>query len=193
MKVGCEMTEQTIIEEKIVQMKKPGRRLLAAIDGRCAAGKTTLARRLQEELCCSVFHMDDFFLRPEQRTAERFRTPGENVDHERFFEEILKPLKQGEEWITYRAFDCHKQALKAPVYLRAEDIVIVEGAYSCHPSLWDSYDLHFFMDIDPEEQKKRILERNGPEGWKAFSTRWIPLEEQYIQSVIGDRKFIQLP
>ena len=29
----------------------------------------TLAARLQKDLDCRVFHMDDFFLRPQQRTA----------------------------------------------------------------------------------------------------------------------------
>ena len=59
-------------------------RVLVAIDGRCTAGKTTLAASLQAQLECNVFHMDDFFLRPEQRTPERLRQPGGNVDFERF-------------------------------------------------------------------------------------------------------------
>ena len=46
-------------------------RVIAAIDGRCGAGKSTLAAQLQAQLSCRVFHMDDFFLRPEQRTAAR--------------------------------------------------------------------------------------------------------------------------
>ena len=55
-------------------------RVIAAIDGRCGAGKSTLAAQLQAQLSCRVFHMDDFFLRPEQRTAARLAQPGENVD-----------------------------------------------------------------------------------------------------------------
>ena len=50
-------------------------RVIVAIDGRCGSGKTTLAAKLQKQLHCSVFHMDDFFLRPEQRTEERFAAP----------------------------------------------------------------------------------------------------------------------
>ena len=34
---------------------------IIAIDGRCAAGKTTLAARLAKELGGDVIHMDDFF------------------------------------------------------------------------------------------------------------------------------------
>ena len=60
--------------------------VIVAIDGKCTSGKTTLAGRLAEIYDCNVFHMDDFFLRPEQRTAERFAEVGGNVDYERFQE-----------------------------------------------------------------------------------------------------------
>ena len=43
-------------------------RVIVAIDGNCASGKTTLTAQLAEHFDCNVFHMDDFFLRPEQRT-----------------------------------------------------------------------------------------------------------------------------
>ena len=71
------------------QLQQKGR-LIVAIDGRCGSGKSTLAARLARELRCSVFHMDDSFPRPEQRTAERLSQPGENVDHERFLAGILR-------------------------------------------------------------------------------------------------------
>ena len=58
--------------------------VVVAIDGKCTSGKTTLAARLAEIYDCNVFHMDDFFLRPEQRTPERFAQIGGNVDYERF-------------------------------------------------------------------------------------------------------------
>ena len=52
-----------------------------AIDGNCASGKSTLGRALAEAYEGSLFHMDDFFLRPEQRTPARFAEPGGNVDY----------------------------------------------------------------------------------------------------------------
>ena len=48
-------------------------RVIVAVDGGSASGKTTLGALLQSVYACPVFHMDDFFLRPEQRTPERFR------------------------------------------------------------------------------------------------------------------------
>lgn len=38
--------------------------LLIALDGRCAAGKTTLANRLAEQYGWGVIHLDDFFCSP---------------------------------------------------------------------------------------------------------------------------------
>ena len=62
---------------------------LIAIDGMCGSGKTTLANYLAKELNASLFHMDDFFLQPHQRTPERLADPGGNVDYERFKAEVL--------------------------------------------------------------------------------------------------------
>lgn len=43
--------------------------LLIAIDGRCTAGKTTLASIVKEKINCNVIHMDHFF--PPAVTAYR--------------------------------------------------------------------------------------------------------------------------
>lgn len=83
-----------------------GRRTTLAIDGPCGSGKTTLAALLAQLYDCPVFHADDFFLRPEQRTPERFAQPGGNLDRERLREEVLLPLHEGKP-VCYRRFDCH--------------------------------------------------------------------------------------
>ena len=154
-------------------------KVLVAIDGRCAAGKTTFAEALGREFSCQVVHMDDFFLRPSQRSKERLAMPGENVDHERFLEEVLIPYKECEETV-YRPYDCHTQDFKEPVHIKQGKVLIVEGAYSCHIELMPWYDLHIFLDIAPETQMARIIARNGKEAAKRFEELWIPLEEQYF-------------
>ena len=158
-----------------------GGAVLAAIDGRCASGKSTLAQHLAERCGWSVIHMDDFFLRPEQRTPARYAAPGENVDHERFLSEVLLPLQQGT-LRAYRRFDCGSLRLTDPVPFRPARVVLIEGSYSCHPALWEHYDLHVFLTVDPEEQLRRILARNGAAGAQAFRERWIPLEERYFSA-----------
>ena len=52
--------------------------------------------------------MDDFFLRPEQRTKMRLAEIGGNVDYERFYREVLIPLKKKEPfaYCTYEWSEC---------------------------------------------------------------------------------------
>ncbi len=152
-----------------------------AIDGRCGSGKTTLAKVLQDKSGAAVVHMDDFFLRPQQRTPERFAEPGGNVDRERVLEEVLVPLKENRP-VVYRPYDAHRPAMLEPVHLEPSPITIIEGSYSCHPALWDYYDARVFLDVEPEEQLRRIEARSGPEKLEAFKFRWIPLEESYFHA-----------
>ncbi len=152
---------------------------LIALDGRCASGKTTLAARLRAACGCGVVHLDDFFLRPEQRTRQRYETPGENVDHERFLAEVLLPLRRGEA-AEYRPFDCSAQRLGGPVRVEQFSVIVAEGSYSCHSALWPCYDLRIFLTVPPEEQLRRIAARNGAQAAGVFRTRWIPLEERYF-------------
>ena len=156
--------------------------IIVAIDGRCASGKTTLAKAITEQMDCNVIHMDDFFLRPEQRTANRLSTPGENIDHERFLEEVLIPLSKGLP-VTYRPFDCHKMDFGEEILLIPKKFVIVEGSYSCHPSLRDYYDYTFFLTVSKDEQLQRIIDREGVEKAKIFKEKWIPLEEEYFKTL----------
>ena len=161
-------------------------RFVIAIDGRCAAGKTTLAQSLGEEFGGSVIHMDDFFLREEQRTPTRLAEIGGNVDRERFAEEVLKPLMRKEEF-SYRPYSCRDGRLGDPVPIPRDGLVLVEGSYSLHPEFGRYYDLSLFLDVSPEEQMKR-LERRSPEKLERFRTEWIPKEEAYFRAFsVGEK------
>lgn len=153
---------------------------LVAIDGRCASGKTTLAKKIQEKTGWSVLCMDHYFLRPEQRTKERLHTPGGNVDRERFLEEVLLPIQKGAKELTCQAYDCHEQVLLPSFTVKITPVMLIEGSYSCHPALRPFYDLCVFLSTGREEQLRRILERNGEEAVHIFKERWIPMEENYF-------------
>lgn len=153
-----------------------------AIDGGSASGKTTLSEMLNTLYDCTVFHMDDFFLRPEQRTAERYAEVGGNVDRERFLEEVLIPLRKNEP-INYRKFDCSALTLSPPTLVIPKKLTIIEGAYSMHPELADYYDLSVFLDVSPELQRTRIAKRNSPQTAQQFYNKWIPLEKTYFSKM----------
>lgn len=164
---------------EILMEKSAGRPVILAIDGRCAAGKSTLAAKLADQWDAALYHMDDFYLQPHQRTAERLAEPGGNVDRERFLAEVLEPLRAGKA-VDYRRFDCGTMTFEAPKRILQKGIAIVEGSYACHPLLRGYYDLRIFLDIDPETQLERIRRRNGPEAAERFRNIWIPLEEAYF-------------
>ena len=149
-----------------------------AIDGKCTSGKTTLATKLAEIYDCNVFHMDDFFLRPEQRTPERFAEVGGNVDYERFHEEVLIPLQAGKPF-SYRPFDCSSLTLSDPVRVVPKKLNIIEGTYSHHPHFGSPYDLKVLLTITPELQRQRILQRPRFLHQRIFQ-QWIPMENRYF-------------
>ena len=163
--------------------------VIVAIDGKCTSGKTTSASKLAEIYDCNVFHMDDFFLRPEQRTPERFAEAGGNVDYERFLEEVLLPLKSRKAF-SYRPFDCSTFTLAAPVTVTPKKLNIIEGTYSHHPYFGNPYDLKILLTVDEETQRRRILERPAFLH-KRFFEEWIPMENRYFASLDSFTSIIQ--
>ena len=167
--------------EKLDAMLEKGRVILA-IEGSSASGKTTLGEILREIYGCTVFHTDDFFLRAEQRTPERYAEAGGNIDRERFLEEVLVPLSKNET-VHYRRFDCSTFTVLPASEIIPEKLTVIEGAYSMHPSFLEFYDFSVFLDIPPEVQRKRILMRNSPQDAERFFDRWIPLEREYFSKL----------
>lgn len=156
-------------------LKKQGR-VTVAFDGMCGSGKTTLSKRVQALYDAALLHMDDFFLPPHLRTPQRQAEC--NVHAERFQTEVLEPLSEGRA-IVYRPFSCQTGDYLPPVSLPPGPVTLIEGTYSCHPCFGSPYDLRVFVETDPEEQARRIRQRN-PERYEAFRTLWIPLENQYF-------------
>ena len=171
-----------LVKTRIMPIFATRGRVCVAIDGRCASGKTTLAAALAASLGATVFHADDFFLRPEKRTLERLAEPGGNMDRERLEAEILIPLAENRE-VTYRPFDCSEMKLAEPRTVEPSPIRIIEGSYTHHPELVKYYDFRVFLDTPPTLQWERILKREGKNRAEAFRGRWIPLEEKYLAAL----------
>lgn len=154
---------------------------IIAIDGRAAAGKTSVATLLSQVLKADVIQMDDFFLPAELRTNERLAQSGGNIHYERFCSEVLPQLKKDESFF-YRRFDCRTMDYGESRLIRSSSWRIVEGSYSCHPVFGDYMDCRVFCDISADEQMKRVVKRNGRKMAEVFATQWIPLEEEYFKA-----------
>ena len=164
---------------RIDALMRKKNRVHIAVDGNSGAGKSSLAALICDVYEGNVFHMDDFFLTPELRTPERLDEAGGNVDYVRFSREVVGGLKRGGAFI-YRPYNCRTQAMEDPVRAMPRRVNIIEGSYSMHPALADLYDLKIFLSIDPEEQSRRILARNGPAMHKRFMEEWVPMENRYF-------------
>lgn len=172
-----------ISEEKLISyieetLSSSTKSIIVAIDGRCASGKSTLGKKLAVHFDANLFHADDYFLRPEQRTEERLKTPGGNFDIERFTEEIIKGIKSENDFF-YTPFDCKSMTLADKASVRKNRLNIIEGSYCCHPQISKSYDIKIFVTTDKKTQTERIKLRNKDVA-EMFFLKWIPLEEKYF-------------
>jgi len=165
--------------KNLLEQKK---RIIIAVDGMSAAGKSSFAGELAKLYKCNLIHMDHFFLRPEQRTSGRLETPGGNIDIERFLIEVAEPLASGKPF-SYRPYDCKTQKFSRSVDVEPESLTIVEGVYSTSPDICKKniYDITIFMRIDDAKQLQRLKERN-PGLYSRFINEWIPMENLYFEA-----------
>jgi len=169
------------IDRLLAKNEDKDRPIIIVIDGMAGSGKSTLGDLLKEIYDCNLFHVDDYFLQPHQRTEERLVEPGGNVDYERFKKEIYDQLESGKDFV-YQKYDCSVQALGEKVEVKYKKLNIIEGAYSAHPYFENRADLVFFMEIPDELQIERIGARNGEWMLKRFIKEWIPMEHLYFET-----------
>jgi len=131
----------------------PGR---LAIDGPDAAGKTTLAAALAAHAGVPHVSADDF-LAPE---AVRHADP--SAEH-------------------YYAHAFDLPALRAAVL--AHDSVVVDGVFLFRPELDDLWDVRVFVDVDPDEQWRRVLARDPEDVRARYETRYRPAYAAYRAAV----------
>ena len=172
------------LESAIRSLLEHKPRVIVAIDGMAASGKTTLACALAQRLpACAVVHMDDFTVPFENRYPGYFEDTLSNADIARFDREVLTPFTLGQA-ACYRPYRCHPVAgFGNPIVIPQNcTVVIVEGAYCLHPDLWERYDLRALMTVSDKTQHARILARNGKAQLERFLSTWIPMEHAHIRA-----------
>ena len=159
---------------RLIEDRRPA---VLALDGFCASGKTTLASCLADRFGARVIHTDDFYLPADMRSDERYAEPGGTIHYERLKREVIDCLTAPS--LTYGVFSHEIMDIARTVTLPKTPLTVVEGAYACHPYFGNYADLRCFMETTPDEQRRRILTRNGPDRLKLFESRWIPYEQNY--------------
>lgn len=160
--------------------------VIVAVDGRCGSGKTYFAELVGKLFPCNICHMDDFYLPFEKRQEDWMEIPGANMDLERFYTEVLKPVRSGRQ-VIYRPYNCKKGTMEKGISLPVRKLTVIEGSYSHYPLLAAEYDLTVFLSCSKEEQRKRLQLREGSR-FSAFEKQWIPLEEKYFQRYEIEKK-----
>ena len=172
------------LENAIGALLEKQPRVIVAIDGMAASGKTTLAKALAARFsACASVHMDDFTVPFDNRYPGYFEDTLSNADIARFDREVLSPLLRGED-ACYRPYRCHPDpGFGDPIRIPADcPVVIVEGAYCLHPILFARYDLRVLFLTDEKTQRERILKRNGLSQLERFLSQWIPMENRHIEA-----------
>lgn len=170
------VTRETFVQSLVLS---PGDVL--AIDGKCGAGKTTLAQHIGALFDVDVIHLDSFFLPVDLRTPARFAQPGGNVHHERFLEEVLLGIASQKPF-SYRHFDCKTMTYSHTIHISNTRPIVVEGSYSLRPDFRPFYTATVYLHVSEQTQVQRILKRNGPAQFQDFANLWIPREDAYLQA-----------
>ena len=115
----------------------------------------------------------------EQRTPQRLKETGGNVDYERFEETVLRPIFQKQ--TVYQRSAAGNGICWRDILFLIKKLNIIEGSYSMHPYFKNPYQLRVFLNISSKDQMENIKKRNGPEKAKQFQNMWIPKEEAYFK------------
>jgi uridine kinase len=158
---------------------------LLAIDGHSAAGKTSLAREIEESFSdVSVIHMDDFYRVMARDERERLDAAGGYelyYDWQRLGREVLQPLSQSQP-CHYQKYDWAKNELsKETVTLQPFGLVLVEGCYSVRPELRNYYHARVLVETPAEERLER--QRQRADASKEWLEKWDAAERYYLETL----------
>ena len=146
-------------------------RVLVAVDGVGASGKTTFAARLAEQVRARpviVLHADDFF-RPSALRHARGRQSAEGFwldayDYDALVAGALAPLAAGGSG-RYRpaSFDPAADATVEPDAVDAprDALVVVEGTFLHRDELLRFWDWSIYLDVPFDEATRRMVRRDG--------------------------------
>lgn len=166
------------VEIDLIKKIKEKDHIIIAIDGMCASFKTTYATYLKEKYNARVIHMDDFYLPKSKRTTTTFDEDGGNIDTTRFIDQIINHLDSD---ISYISYSCKENKYCDPTVLKKTKVTIIEGAYSLLPIFGKYFDLAYVFVTTKEEQLKR-LEKREKDKINDFVSRWIKLENRYLEN-----------
>lgn len=159
-----------------------------AIDGRSGTGKSTIAQDLAHALNDAVVvDQDDFYEGGDYETwkkwsiAERVER---TIDWKRLKQEVLDPLAASKvaTWHPYDwDYDVRSTSLRSA---QPAKFVILEGTYSARKELEDLFDISILVEVNEDERKRRLLEREGDDFSQEWDDIWRAAEDHYFNNLL---------
>ena len=175
-----------------VASERPGP-ILVALDGRSAAGKSTLAAVVAPLVGAAVIDGDDFYSGGDAETWDAM-SAAEKASHcidWRRQRPVLEKLARGEtaSWRPYDWEEDDGSLADDPVTCDPAPVIILDGAYSARPELADLFHLRVLLDVPADLRKKRLVQREGDGHREDWNRRWHDAEQWYFSEVMPRESF----
>lgn len=176
---------------KLIPTLKRSERFILGIDGLSRSGKTTLVKQLllklqENEIPCSLFHIDNHIVERKKRY---------HTGHEEWFEYyylqwdinwlenyFFRLLKTNKELMLpfYKSeTDCHETKY---VTLPETGVIIIEGVFLQRREWKTYFDSILYLDCSREKRFSRET-KETQQNLEKFQNRYWKAEEYYIQTV----------
>lgn len=174
-------------------MARRSPRVLVAIDGPDAAGKTTLADSLAAMLTSPTLRASiDRFHRPRaERLARGPLSPEgyfrDSFDDRRLVDELLAPFANGDSDVLTAAYDWRVESdvVAARVAVPDTCVLVFDGVFLLRPELLDLWDLSIYLHVPPDVTLQRALVRDAgvmggvDEVRQRYAERYLPGQAMY--------------
>jgi uridine kinase len=188
------------IADRISSLQRQQSRVLLAIDGPDAAGKTTLADDLARHLGPSSIRASiDHFEHPTEHRIAHGRGGDSyyqyGFDHETFRVVLLEPFAAGESRVTTEWRDAltgERREVVAEVSARAT--LVADGVFLQRPELRDLWSYIVYLKVSPDVslQRAKVRDLAWTESVEAvergYQVRYLPGQEIYRDAVDPERQ-----
>jgi len=170
----------------LINRCRTGSAMVIAIDGGGGAGKSTLARGIENAFAgsVSIIRCDDFY-GPLHDTQLAPAEAYENYfDWRRMRDAAMMPLRAGRR-ARYQRSDWTRDHLAQWIDAEPREIVVIEGVFATRPELRGLIDLAIFIETPREERIRRMTAR--PQDSLAWMDLWLAAEDWYLENVAPHR------
>ena len=159
-------------------------RMIVALDGLGASGKSTVADELAVALDRSaVVRMDDFYcpttMRPKPDKLAEFPV-GSAFDRARLIREVITPFIAGLD-AEVRIYDWDLDKVRSGWTVASHtQLLLLEGVYSSSLPLRQFLDLAVWFEVPRQSRLARAAQRDGHDALPQWLDEWMPQEDRYV-------------